>query len=520
MNPLLPLAYNQSRAKELDDVKTASNAIVSEELVSSQKQPQDAFSTQPTISSDYSDRITLPDSSSSCPGSDLNLFKHRQDSIVQLSGVPSSPPMLGIDDDNDSYADKENRTKRKTQLLSSPPEFSRNNSVMSDVQQPKRKRRQVLLHKPKAIGEELALDRDGKVYGVLLEDSTFPRGYRPSLYDDPAYFVVKNPPELIARSSEIIDETFDRDPEKENYEAYMLNLDKCGLQSLPDQILDFKDLVIYNKEGQIAPPSLQIFASNNELRSLSPRIFEIRGLSVLTLRGNKIARIPSAIGAATSLRSLNIANNKIKFLPPTILNCDKLEIIRIRPNQLIEANNQKDLREVDAPEGSEFHKYDRYLRFVGKLHWITSNKQVSGAAVTAIKLARNLSTLQDSEGQFASSDALANQEQNYIRKRASWVPKLSELSCRTISRYLISRSEILKWRDTTHERVYKQAIKALIHGTNGEVCGCCGNTVVESVAELLEWWDFKDSKLIPIKRSFCSKRCAEVWWAKIEPSIK
>ncbi|VEU21181.1 DEKNAAC102054 [Brettanomyces naardenensis] len=364
-----------------------------------------------------------------------------------------------------------------------------------------------------ALGEELALDRDGKAFGIRLENDSFPPGYRPSLYDDPTFFVVDNPPGAIARASEAIMRTFERDPNVEIYETYNLNLDGLQLKSLPEQISDFGHLVIYNKVGEITQPHLHLFASNNSLRSISPKIFDIGGLEGITLRDNKIARIPGAIGHAKSLRSINIAQNKIKFFPHTILNLPKLEIISVRPNKLIEIDDTKEVYRIDAKEGTPFNEPRRKrLRYVGKIRWITANKQISGTAVTAIKLSRNLSTLQDNSSFFNDESPTAEEEeQKYTKRRTFWCPRLSELVLRKISEYLISQSEVMKWRNTTHERVYKLAVKALIHGTNGEVCGYCENTVTEAVAELMEWWDLRDNSLLPIKRRFCCRRCAEMW---------
>lgn len=54
-------------------------------------------------------------------------------------------------------------------------------------------------------------------------------------------------------------------------------------------------------------------------------------------------------------------------------------------------------------------------------------------------------------------------------------------------------------------------MSSLIYGAHGETCGFCNETCVESVADMLEWWDLKGSKSVTIKRRFCSKNCAVNW---------
>ncbi|ESW99662.1 hypothetical protein KL918_001404 [Ogataea parapolymorpha] len=405
-----------------------------------------------------------------------------------LDTIPSSPPMI---------------SQSQATLVDTPPKISAERTSSSLAQEPTRKRQRVLNNE-----EQLALDRDGRVYGVQLRDSTFPEGYRPSLYDDPMFFVVKNTEAASKAASEIITTLFDQEVDHAS-RIYNLELEELGLDSLPEQIADFKDLVLYGPDG-IIKPVLHIHASKNQLRSLNPKIFDINGLEVLSLRNNKIARVPGLIEKSTNLKSLNLSNNKIKFLPHNILKLENLHTLRIRPNPLIEHSSSENTREVNG-YGSPYP--DSTLKHIGQLHWTSKNKQVSKAALNAISLARNLSVLQETD--FSSF----NSEQSHLKEKHQWTPTLVELSLRKISNYLISQSELLKWKDTVHERVYKLAIKALIHGNNGVTCGYCENTCVESVAELMEWWDFKDAIEIPVKRIFCSKRCAICYWNDIKVYI-
>ncbi|OWB56562.1 hypothetical protein B5S28_g2469 [[Candida] boidinii] len=370
--------------------------------------------------------------------------------------------------------------------------------------------------------DEFALDRDGKVYGILLEDTKLPDSYNISLYDDPSFFVVKNKEEASRRCSDIITELFEGDSPIGR--VFSLKIENIGLTTLPGQIADFKDLVVYEPEG-LVKPILHIHAAKNQLRSISPKIFEITGLEVLSIRENKIARIPGSIEKLTNLKNLNVANNKIKFFPHNILKLNNLEILRIRPNPLVELKDSKYVEEmpkyelaVTTTSNTNTNTNIKILRYIGKLHWITKNLNVGARAKAALKLARNLSTLSDTfntEQDKMILDMDTDNELFQINEAPSFVPKLTELSLRTISKYPIAKNEILKWKTSVSERLYKLVVRALIHGTNGETCGSCDETIIESVAEVLEWWDLTDAKLIPIKRKFCSGRCVSIWKEKI-----
>lgn len=514
---------------------------------------------------------TLPDSSSSGVGSGFQLYIDRMESrshqnqapdlksdIVSnnlpSSEIPSSP-YLGSDSSNDVTDNEKSLLVDDQYSLTSPlstkhrlsqsttqgfnphiPKLLlRNSSSLSDQQPQKKKHRKTYPKEQRKISRdtcELALDREGKVYGIKLEDGALPNGYNPRMYDDPSFFVVPNSREINNRAREVIIASFDRDPRAEIYEDYRVNLDGYMLQSLPDELNDFRDLVIYNKKGEISKPFFHLFASNNKLRSISPRVFDIAGLETLILRDNKLARIPGAIGKAKRLRSINVAQNKIKFFPPTILGLEQLKVVTIRPNRLIELDrNSPEIYKIELEKGDKNAKLcspGRCLRYSGFLHWTTHNTQISAPAVVAMKhsssnIEANSSFSDDPEYWQPPTDeakVMRDQEQTYACRNASWCPKLLELVLRKISRYLISQSEIMKWKRSTNDRVYRMAVKALIYGTNEETCGLCHNPVIEPVADIMEWWDFRDCNLLPVKRQFCSGRCAQMWWKRIEPLVE
>ncbi|WVQ98266.1 hypothetical protein IAU59_005389 [Kwoniella sp. CBS 9459] len=79
---------------------------------------------------------------------------------------------------------------------------------------------------------------------------------------------------------------------------------------------------------------IEIYAGQNQLRSLPSALFEITNLTVLSLRGNKLTALPAAIGELQHLKELNISLNQITELPSTILNLN-LELFTASSNAFV-----------------------------------------------------------------------------------------------------------------------------------------------------------------------------------------
>lgn len=83
-------------------------------------------------------------------------------------------------------------------------------------------------------------------------------------------------------------------------------------------------------------PRLQIFLNSNGLSNLPEELFNLKDLTVLSLRGNKIHELPPAIGRLHNLVELNVSQNSLQFLPYEILDLfsksSHLERFQIHPN--------------------------------------------------------------------------------------------------------------------------------------------------------------------------------------------
>jgi len=74
--------------------------------------------------------------------------------------------------------------------------------------------------------------------------------------------------------------------------------------------------------------------SNNQLSSIPPSINNLTELTVLELHNNLLSNIPSSIGNLTSLRELSLFNNKLSSLPADIGNLTNLTRLSLSSNGL------------------------------------------------------------------------------------------------------------------------------------------------------------------------------------------
>ncbi len=122
--------------------------------------------------------------------------------------------------------------------------------------------------------------------------------------------------------------------------VYILDLSKKKLDSLPPEIVQFKNLQILNvsknKLSRLPDflaqlPNLQhLDASKNKLEMLPDSIGFIQNLINLDLGRNLIPRLPKSFGNLTKLEVLNLWDNELGGLPPEIKKCQSLRYVELR----------------------------------------------------------------------------------------------------------------------------------------------------------------------------------------------
>lgn len=83
-------------------------------------------------------------------------------------------------------------------------------------------------------------------------------------------------------------------------------------------------------------PQIKVFLSNNLIRAFPVDLLNVEHLTVLSLRANRIARIPPSIAKLKNLETLNLAQNWIRYFPAEMLELlqkgTKLRNFQFQPN--------------------------------------------------------------------------------------------------------------------------------------------------------------------------------------------
>ena len=131
-----------------------------------------------------------------------------------------------------------------------------------------------------------------------------------------------------------------------------------GLESISEGLLDpiadivpiptvAKDVPFEQRDAQI-----QVFLSNNRLRSFPAALFNIEHLTVLSLRANRLVEIPPAISKLKNLETLNIGQNYLRFLPGELLGLlrqgSKLRSLNFAPNRFWQPDTAPDYNNLGA----------------------------------------------------------------------------------------------------------------------------------------------------------------------------
>lgn len=234
-----------------------------------------------------------------------------------------------------------------------------------------------------------------------------------------------------------------------------IDLQGMGLAEIPDEIKDMNNLVVIG-----GLPVYQLYASNNQLRLLAPLLFEFTKLNVLTLRHNKLTEIPPGIGNLVGLRDLNIGSNQIMWLP--------WQFLRLAPQLATFGLGPNPFRPVDA---------------------------------TAVPVDAGMAEIEGARQQYQGEIVYCG--------RRSMVPLLKQRCLHQLAMYDISYADTKQWKRAIPTAFHDPIKLAIRQGKYRDTCSQCPLIVVEPMAEVYEWWDICNNKLIPIRRQFCSERCVQ-----------
>lgn len=274
-----------------------------------------------------------------------------------------------------------------------------------------------------------------------------------------------------------------------------VKLESLQLTQIPEEISDLKDLVILNDNDSLVP-KVKIFLSHNRITSLSPRIFDVKNITVLTLRDNMLTEIPPAVCKLQNLVELSIGGNLLQDLPIELTRLKDLSILSLHPNPFrevptgLEAENTND----DLEDLTETPNH--YTLSLG------DNKQITDtfSSISA--------TASEPTPYFASIYLKSRNPHNHAQ-----VASLTEQSLRVLADHIVLTTRE-KERLNLNPHFEKLINLSIAAKQSSRTCSTCRQVTVIGVGYAYEWWrTFRGNRNVVFKRNFCSWKCFDEWEA-------
>ncbi|KAJ1889208.1 hypothetical protein LPJ66_008161, partial [Kickxella alabastrina] len=112
-----------------------------------------------------------------------------------------------------------------------------------------------------------------------------------------------------------------------------IDLSDLGLDAVPDELAELKDLVVLTP-GHTLAIDLQLTLSSNRLAHFPLAACELTNLTTLIISNNRIAHLPPEIANLRALRELSVANNRLRTLPLELTRLQNLQILSVVSNPL------------------------------------------------------------------------------------------------------------------------------------------------------------------------------------------
>lgn len=272
-----------------------------------------------------------------------------------------------------------------------------------------------------------------------------------------------------------------------------VKLDSLQLTQIPEEISDLKDLVILNDNDSLVP-KVKIFLSHNRISLLSSCIFDVKNITVLTLRDNLLTEIPPAVCKLQNLVELSIGGNILRDLPIELTQLKNLSILSLHPNPF---------REI--PTGLEEENIHDELEYLSEKldHYTIAIDQDQKATDTFSCISASAS---EPTPYFASI---------YIKPRIArnhkQVASLTEQSLRVLADYIVLTTRE-KQRLNLNSHFEKLITLSISAKQKGCTCSTCHKITVIGVGHVYEWWRaFRGNRNVVFKRNFCSWKCFDEW---------
>ncbi|KAI7905852.1 uncharacterized protein BX663DRAFT_497857 [Cokeromyces recurvatus] len=113
-----------------------------------------------------------------------------------------------------------------------------------------------------------------------------------------------------------------------------VDISNIGLIEIPDEIGELRYVTVLHNDI-VKAASLQLYLYNNDITRINPILFQLKNLTVLSLRNNHLKFIPPEIALLENLVELSLGNNQLTYLPGELLRLKKLSILSLLPNPFI-----------------------------------------------------------------------------------------------------------------------------------------------------------------------------------------
>ncbi|KAJ2849219.1 hypothetical protein IWW36_002792 [Coemansia brasiliensis] len=114
-----------------------------------------------------------------------------------------------------------------------------------------------------------------------------------------------------------------------------VDLSDLGLESVPDELAELKDLVVLAPSHALVS-DLQLTLGANALKHFPQAVSELANLTTLILSHNCLIHLPPEIANLRNLRELSVAHNQLRCLPYELASLPHLHTLSVFPNPFIE----------------------------------------------------------------------------------------------------------------------------------------------------------------------------------------
>ncbi|KAI8361795.1 hypothetical protein EDC96DRAFT_512542, partial [Choanephora cucurbitarum] len=156
----------------------------------------------------------------------------------------------------------------------------------------------------------------GRINSISWDTNLARRKKKPVVHDAP-----------LDKVRKVIDDVVDNGLER-------VDLSHIGLECIPDEIGELTYLTVLHNDI-VKAASLQLFLYNNSLQTLNPVLFQLKNLTVLSLRFNRLESISPDIALLDNLIELSLGNNQLRYIPAELLRLKKLVTLSLMPNPFL-----------------------------------------------------------------------------------------------------------------------------------------------------------------------------------------